>query len=53
MAEYEDKTILKCSVAANGNPPELSWRISGVEIEGKLREVSQFEWADSFQTFDR
>ncbi|XP_077098509.1 cytotoxic and regulatory T-cell molecule isoform X2 [Siphateles boraxobius] len=33
MAEYEDKTILKCSVAANGNPPELSWRISGVEIE--------------------
>ncbi|XP_048036685.1 cytotoxic and regulatory T-cell molecule isoform X2 [Megalobrama amblycephala] len=33
MAEFEDKTILKCSVTANGNPPELSWRISGVEIE--------------------
>ncbi|XP_067289451.1 cytotoxic and regulatory T-cell molecule isoform X1 [Pseudorasbora parva] len=35
MAEYEDKTILKCSVAANGNPPELSWQISGVEIEAQ------------------
>ncbi|XDV54336.1 hypothetical protein PO909_022640 [Leuciscus waleckii] len=33
MAEYEDKTILKCTVGANGSPPELSWRISGVEIE--------------------
>ncbi|XP_039533815.1 cytotoxic and regulatory T-cell molecule isoform X2 [Pimephales promelas] len=33
MAEYEDKIILKCSVTANGNPPELSWQISGVEIE--------------------
>ncbi len=42
MAEYKDKTIIKCSAEANGHPPELSWQISGVEIEGKLREVS--EW---------
>ncbi|XP_016109688.1 cytotoxic and regulatory T-cell molecule-like [Sinocyclocheilus grahami] len=34
MAEYKDKTIIKCSAAANGHPPELSWQISGVEIEG-------------------
>uniref|UniRef100_A0A671SB13 Ig-like domain-containing protein n=1 Tax=Sinocyclocheilus anshuiensis TaxID=1608454 RepID=A0A671SB13_9TELE len=40
MAEYKDKTIIKCSAEANGHPPELSWLISGVEIEGKLREVS-------------
>jgi len=53
MAEYEDKIILKCSVTANGNPPELSWQINGVEIEGKLREVSQSEWGDSFQTVDQ
>ncbi|XP_016345845.1 cytotoxic and regulatory T-cell molecule-like [Sinocyclocheilus anshuiensis] len=33
MAEYKDKTIIKCSAAANGHPPELSWQISGVEIE--------------------
>ncbi|XP_059400521.1 cytotoxic and regulatory T-cell molecule-like isoform X2 [Carassius carassius] len=33
MAEYKDKTTIKCSAAANGPPPELSWKISGVEIE--------------------
>ncbi|XP_077098510.1 cytotoxic and regulatory T-cell molecule isoform X3 [Siphateles boraxobius] len=42
MAEYEDKTILKCSVAANGNPPELSWRISGVEIEAVKASTSTY-----------
>lgn len=38
MAEYNDKTIIKCSAEANGHPPELSWQISGVEFEGKLQE---------------
>ncbi|XP_058646006.1 cytotoxic and regulatory T-cell molecule isoform X2 [Onychostoma macrolepis] len=33
MAEFKDKTIIKCSAEANGHPPELSWQISGVEIE--------------------
>ncbi|XP_052464019.1 cytotoxic and regulatory T-cell molecule isoform X1 [Carassius gibelio] len=33
MAEDKDKTTIKCSAAANGPPPELSWKISGVEIE--------------------
>uniref|UniRef100_A0A8C2JFS5 Ig-like domain-containing protein n=1 Tax=Cyprinus carpio TaxID=7962 RepID=A0A8C2JFS5_CYPCA len=33
MAEYNDKTIIKCSAEANGHPPELSWQISGVEFE--------------------
>uniref|UniRef100_A0A8C1IMW4 Ig-like domain-containing protein n=1 Tax=Cyprinus carpio TaxID=7962 RepID=A0A8C1IMW4_CYPCA len=33
MSEYKDKTTIKCSAAANGPPPELSWQISGVEIE--------------------
>ncbi|XP_016132246.1 cytotoxic and regulatory T-cell molecule [Sinocyclocheilus grahami] len=33
MSEYKDKTIIKCSAEANGHPPELSWVISGVEIE--------------------
>ncbi|XP_067289452.1 cytotoxic and regulatory T-cell molecule isoform X2 [Pseudorasbora parva] len=42
MAEYEDKTILKCSVAANGNPPELSWQISGVEIEAVTASTSRY-----------
>lgn len=38
MAEYNDKTIIKCSAEAIGHPPELSWQISGVEFEGKLQE---------------
>ncbi|XP_048036686.1 cytotoxic and regulatory T-cell molecule isoform X3 [Megalobrama amblycephala] len=42
MAEFEDKTILKCSVTANGNPPELSWRISGVEIEAVTASTSRY-----------
>ncbi|XP_056096133.1 cytotoxic and regulatory T-cell molecule isoform X5 [Rhinichthys klamathensis goyatoka] len=42
MAEYEDKVILKCSVAANGNPPELSWRINGVEIEAVTASTSRY-----------
>ncbi|KAK2871071.1 hypothetical protein Q8A67_023598 [Cirrhinus molitorella] len=33
IAEYKDKTIIKCTTEANGHPPELSWQISGVEIE--------------------
>ncbi|XP_043106177.1 cytotoxic and regulatory T-cell molecule isoform X2 [Puntigrus tetrazona] len=35
MAEYKDKTIIKCLAEANGHPPELSWQISGVEIEAQ------------------
>ncbi|XP_067255368.1 cytotoxic and regulatory T-cell molecule isoform X3 [Chanodichthys erythropterus] len=42
MAEFEDKTILKCSVTGNGNPPELSWRISGVEIEAVTASTSRY-----------
>ncbi|KAI2659753.1 Cytotoxic and regulatory T-cell molecule [Labeo rohita] len=33
MVEYKDKTIIKCTAEANGHPPDLSWQISGVEIE--------------------
>ncbi|XP_051766909.1 cytotoxic and regulatory T-cell molecule isoform X2 [Ctenopharyngodon idella] len=42
MAEFDDKTILKCSVTASGNPPELSWRISGVEIEAVTASTSRY-----------
>ncbi|XDV54337.1 hypothetical protein PO909_022640 [Leuciscus waleckii] len=42
MAEYEDKTILKCTVGANGSPPELSWRISGVEIEAVTASTTRY-----------
>ncbi|XP_026129571.1 cytotoxic and regulatory T-cell molecule-like isoform X1 [Carassius auratus] len=33
MAEYNEKTIIKCSAEANGQPPELTWQINGVEFE--------------------
>lgn len=43
MTEHEGKAVIKCTTAANGHPPKLSWQIGGVEVEGKLWEMS--EWA--------
>ncbi|XP_065115440.1 cytotoxic and regulatory T-cell molecule [Paramisgurnus dabryanus] len=48
MAEYGDQTIIKCTTAANGPPPELSWLMSGIEIEAQpntLREVGSIRSA--------
>ncbi|XP_056322854.1 cytotoxic and regulatory T-cell molecule [Danio aesculapii] len=33
MTEHEGKAVIKCSTAANGHPPKLSWQIGGVEVE--------------------
>ncbi|XP_051972801.1 cytotoxic and regulatory T-cell molecule-like isoform X2 [Xyrauchen texanus] len=35
MAKHGDKTIIQCSTESNGHPPELSWVLSGVEIEAQ------------------
>lgn len=36
MAEHGDHKIIKCTAASNRHPPELSWLLSGIEIEGKI-----------------
>lgn len=36
MSEHGDHKIIKCTTAANDHPPELSWLLSGIEIEGKI-----------------
>ncbi|XP_051539471.1 cytotoxic and regulatory T-cell molecule [Myxocyprinus asiaticus] len=35
MVEDGDQTIIKCSAAANGHPPELSWVLNGIEIKAQ------------------
>ncbi|XP_051541127.1 cytotoxic and regulatory T-cell molecule-like isoform X2 [Myxocyprinus asiaticus] len=35
MAKNGDKTIIQCSTESNGHPPELSWVLSGIEIEAR------------------
>ncbi|XP_051971534.1 cytotoxic and regulatory T-cell molecule-like [Xyrauchen texanus] len=35
MVKDGDHTIIKCSAAANGHPPELSWVLNGIEIEAQ------------------
>ncbi|XP_042621169.1 cytotoxic and regulatory T-cell molecule-like isoform X3 [Cyprinus carpio] len=51
MSEYKDKTTIKCSAAANGPPPELSWQISGVEIEAVTTSTTKYSSTrDELQT---
>ncbi|KAI7793808.1 cytotoxic and regulatory T-cell molecule [Triplophysa rosa] len=35
MTEHGDHKIIKCTTAANDHPPELSWLLSGIEIEAQ------------------
>ncbi|XP_056592400.1 cytotoxic and regulatory T-cell molecule [Triplophysa dalaica] len=35
MSEHGDHKIIKCTTAANDHPPELSWLLSGIEIEAQ------------------